>query len=305
MKFLLKILIVAISLVMLPNAVLCAAKNTACKPYTEKDLNSIKASNDPNFIIGAGVVSILINPASTIGKELLDIGGRIESTKGVATTSLIVYQLSHDSPLKPFRENIRKLLQDDKDNALPYYLDALLQQEEVGDQEALVQIKKGNAKIFNSYPKQRFYSIVEAAKLAKCGEVRARQYAVSNLPITSTYVKLRHLCQKLVESNGEEARKACFLMGQNLERGSQTCIEKITSLGIQSNSLNDSPSNAAIRMEIKKKREQALACGKRGNGHISESDVTKDADLQYYEIFLKSGEAAAQDFLSDFVKRKR
>lgn len=286
------------------SANLWASESTTCKPYTEKELTSIKASNDANSIMGAGVVDLLINPKSTTGKELLDLGSRIESPKRTATLSLIVYQLSHDSPLKPFREYILQLLQDDKENALPYYLNALLQQEEVGDSEALAQIKKGNTKVFNSYPKKRFTAIADAAERAKCGGIQARQYAFYNLPLTSTYIKLRHLCQKLSESSGQEAKNACFVMGQNLERASLTCIEKVNSLSIQKISLADIPSNATARAEIEKKRKQALACGERRSADISESDVTEEADKQYYEIFFKSGESAAQDFLSEFVKRK-
>ncbi len=286
------------------SANLWASESTTCKPYTEKELTSIKASHDTNLIMGAGVVDLLINPKSTAGKELLDLGSRTESPKRTATLSLIVYQLSHDSSLKPFREYILQLLRDDKGNAMPYYLNALLEQEEIGDSEALAQIEKGNAKIFNSYPKERFTAIADAAERAKCGEIQARQYAIGGLPLTSTYIKLRHLCQKLSEGSGQEAKKACFVMGQNLERGSLSCIEKVNSLSIQSNSLDDTPSNAAARAEIKKKREQALACGERRNVDISESDVSEDAYKQYCEIFLKSGEAAAQDFLSDFVIQK-
>lgn len=287
------------------SANLWASESTTCKPYTEKELTLIKASNDANLIMGAGVVDLLINPKSTTGKELLDLGSRVESRKRTATLSLIVYQLSHDSSLKPFREYIQQLLQDDKENALPYYLNALLQNEEVGGQAALVQIKKGNAKTFNSYSKERFSAIADAAVRAKCGGVQARQYAFYNLPLTSSYIKLRHLCQELAAGgHGQEAKNACFLMGQNLERGSLTCIEKLNSLGIQSVSLDEVPSNTATREEIKKRREEALACGERRED-ISERDVTADADLQYYEILFKSGEAAAQSFLSDFVKQKR
>jgi len=306
MIFMQKVLIGVVSLVMFSGAVLWASENSTCKSYTEKELNSIRASNNPNLIMGAGIVELISNPSSTIGKDLLGLSSRTESPKGTATVSLIVHQLNSDynQPLKPLRENVIQLLQDDKDNALSYYLNAILSQEEGRDQEALAQIKKGNSKIFNSYPKERFYAIAQAAKMAKCSETQARQHAFWNSHSGAIYIKLRHLCKKLVESYGEDTRKACYLAGQNLERGSLTFIEQLSSLAIQSDSLGDSPSNAAARAEIKKKRDDINTCRERTAIDIPETAVTDDADLEYYRILLSKGECSARDFLTDFVKRK-
>ncbi len=197
-----------------------------CKPYTEKELNTIKTGSDPSLIMGAGIVDLFSNPLSTVGQELLNLGSRIESPKGMATVSLIVDQLNrnYNSSLKPLRENIIQLMRDDKDNALSYYLNALLQEEEGASQESLALIQKGNAKIITSYPKQRFHAIVEAGKIAKCEKIQAQRFALWNSFSTSVFIRSRKLCDNLVKANGQEAKKACFVMGQNLEHASITRV---------------------------------------------------------------------------------
>jgi hypothetical protein len=281
-----------------------------CKSYTENELNLIKASSNPSLIMGAGIIDLVSNPSSTIGigQELLNLGSRIESPKGMATVSLIVYQLNrnYNSSLKPLREKITQLLRDDKDNALSYYLNALLRGEEVESQEALALIKNGNTKSFNSYPKQRFDAIVQAGKIAKCKKIQAQQYALLNSLSTSVFIKTRHLCQKLIESNDTEAKNACLVMGQNLERSSITIVDKLNSLGIQKIALDNSPSNATALTEIKNKKDRALNCdGRKPTELIPEADVTEDMDLKYDKIYLESGECSALEFLFEAVKQKK
>jgi len=93
-------------------------------------------------------------------------------------------------------------------------------------------------------------------------------------------------------------------MGQKLEQGSLTCLGKIFGLVIQSDSFDDSPSNAVARMEIKKKWQSANSCGERRAWDIDETDMTEEADSKFYEIYLEKGEAAAQEFLADSVKQR-
>src|SRR5271169_5897618 len=130
-------LAIATAIVLFSESSLSASDNTICRPFTEKEINAIKASNNPNLIMGSGILDPLINPTSAVGKELLSLSSQIESPKGVATVTLIVNQLDNNLPLKPLRESIAHLLQDDKDNALSYYLNALLQEEDGKNQEAL------------------------------------------------------------------------------------------------------------------------------------------------------------------------
>jgi|ERR1039457_5470180 hypothetical protein len=275
-----------------------------CKPYSKKQLESIKASRNPNLIAGAGAIDFLTNPASTVSKDFLAMGSRIESPKGAATVYLITFQLNQNLPLIPLKEHILELLHDDKENALPYYLNALLKQEKSKEKDALEQIKKGNEKTFNSYLKQRFYSTVKAAQIAKCSGNHARRHAIWNSVSDVITRKSRQLCRNLIKSNGQDARNACFLMGQKLEQGSLTCLGKVFGLVIQFDSFDDIPSNAAARMEIKKKWQSAYACGERRAWDIEETDMTEVADLNFYEIYLEKGEAAAQEFLADSVKQR-
>lgn len=283
-------------------------KTIACKPYTEKELNLIKASGNSSFIMGAGIIDLVSNPSSTIGQELLNLSSQIEFPKGMATVSLIIYQLNrnYNSSLKPMRENITQLLRDDKDNALSHYLNALLRDEEGESREALALIKNGNTKSFNSYPKQRFDSILEAGKVSKCKIIQAQQYALLNSLSTSVFIKARHLCQKLIASNDTEAKNACLLMGQNLERSSISIVDKLNSLGIQKIALDNSPSNATVLAEIKHKKDRALNCdGRKPTEWIPEVDVTVDMDLKYDKIYLESGECSALEFLSEAVKQRK
>ena len=274
-----------------------------CKPIEEKESQIIRNSQNPKLLTGAALVGCSTGLVSDERRKLLESASRIESPKGLATLSLIELEFDEpwiDSPLKPStKQSILNLLHDDKDNAQSYYLYALLQMEAVGNQESLSQIVKGNEKTFKSYSKQRFNAIVEAAEKAKLSRIQARQCAFPLFSITNTYSKLRHLCQKLVKSEGQEAKNACFVMGQNLEEGSLTFIEQITSLNIQSDTLNESTSAAG--MAIKKRRDTIKASL---GACFPETDLPEDALLHYYEILLDKGEASARDFLSDFVKQK-
>jgi len=275
-----------------------------CKPYSKKQLDSIKASNNPSLIAGAGALEFLTNPTSTEIKNLLTTGSRIESPKGPATVSLITFQLNQDLPLKPLKEDISELLQDDKENALSHYLNALLLQEESNDKEALSQIQKGNKNNYNGYVKERFYTDVDAALIANCSVKHARHFAIFASSTDVIPRKLRHLCRNIVKSFGQDARDACFIMGRKLEDGSLTCLGKIFSLNIQTDSLDDSLAATAVRTKIKKKWQSANACGEKRACDVDETDVPEEADSRFYEIFLGKGEAAAQEFLADFVRQK-
>lgn len=304
-----KRLIVIVILVILPFALFAlleASENKTCRPYTEKELSLIRGSNNPNLIMGSGVVDLLINQKSAIGRELLGLGSRIESPKGIATVSLVINHLNQDLPLKPLRKTISQFLHDDKNNALSYYLNALLQEEEGNNQESLTQIKKGNTRIFNGYPKKRFHAIVKAGEMADCKKITIQRHALLNSLSTIVYIKARHLCQKLIERNGQEGQNACFLMGENLERASLTIVEKLNSLAIQKIALDGSTTNAVALNEIKNRRELALSCNGRKSGWewIGEDKVPEDIDLKYTEIYLESGECAALEFLSDYLNRK-
>jgi hypothetical protein len=92
-----------------------------CKSYTEKELNTLKKSNNPSLIASAGIVEIVISTTSTIGRELLSFGSEMESPKRAATAALIINQLNNDLSLKPFRDTISQFIQDDKENAFSYY----------------------------------------------------------------------------------------------------------------------------------------------------------------------------------------
>lgn len=276
-----------------------------CKQLSEKELGSIKASNDPKLMMGNGIVNLASNPTSSIGKDFLESASRIESPKGAATITLFSYNLdpSRTLPLEPFKENIVGLLQNDKDNALSYYLNALLLHEEHADQRALDQIKKGNIRKFNDYSKQRFYAIAQTADMNGCGARQSRELAFWNSNSAAIYLKLRHLCRNLSKELGQDAQDTCMAMGKNLEASSLTCLESLFSLAMQSESLNQIASDDATRAEIKKRRDAAFACGAR-TADVSETDITDEIDKQYYEIYLARGEAAAQQFLNAVITRK-
>ena len=287
-------LFVIIIFMLLPGATSKAYEDTICRSFSEKEIDFIKTSQNPKLLTGAG----LIEQYNSVGKEFLELASRIESPKGLGTFSLIHLEIG-ESPQKPStRENILKLLHDDEDNAQSYYLNAILQAETAGEKEAISQIKKGNAKLFKTYLKQRFEAVVDAATSAKYNGIQARRCAFDRSFVAHTYVKLRRLCLKLGQSNGQEAKDACFRMGENLEKGSLTLVEQMISRGIQF----DSAADTAIKkkLELKHTRNASIEC----NADVPEDVVPEDVELQFYEIFLKSGEPAAQEFMSNYMKQK-
>jgi hypothetical protein len=274
----------------------------SCKPYKEKDLITIKASNRPGLIAGTGLVELVIRPTSTVGVELLFLASQKESPKGLATTALIINQLNNYLPLKPLKNNIEQLMHDDKDNALPFYADALVLMEDGKEQEALAQIKIGNTKKFNGYSKQRFYEIVDAGVKAGagCKKIEIQRHALWQSFNTGLLIKSRKLCEKLVASNEPQARKACAAMGQNLEESSITLVDHLNSLAIQRIAVNDLPDNETTLNEIKSRREKVMNYV--GRVWLDAEDVTEEVDLKFDEIFLDSGESAALDFLAAYAK---
>lgn len=276
-----------------------------CKQLSEKELGSIKASNNPALLTGIGIISLASNSTSSVGKDFLESASRIESSKGVATITLLNYNLdpSRSLPLKPFKENISKLLQDDKDNALSYYVSAILLHEENNGQNALDQIKKGNTYNFNGYTRQRFYTIYKVAEMNNCGVRDAHELAFFNSHSAAIFLKLRRVCSDLKKELGQDAQEACMVLGKNLESSSLTCLEGLFSLATQAESLNQTGPDEATRAEIKKRRDVAFACGAR-TVDIQESDMTEEIVKRYYEIYLDKGEAAAQRFLNDIVDKK-
>lgn len=275
----------------------------SCKPYKEKDLITIKASNNPGLIAGAGLVELIMRPTSTVGFDLLSLASQKESPKGLATAALIIDQCSY-KPLKPLKDNIAQLMRDDKENALPYYADALLLMEDGKEQESLAQVKIGNTKKFNGYSKQRFYEIVDAGVKAGagCEKIEIQRHALWRSFNTGLIFKLRKICEKLTGTNEPQALKACEAMGQNLEESSITLVDKLQSLRIQAIASKGMRDNSAKLDEIKRRREKVLNCS-RGQVWLEAEDVTEEADLKYDEIFLDSGECSALEFLADYAKR--
>ena len=282
-------------------------ETSTCKPYTENDLTSLKTGTNPALIMGASIVALASNPSSTLGQDLLNLSSRVEFPKGIATVSLILYQLNYNNQIsvKPWRENIEQLSRDDKDNALSYYLLALLRGEDGAVRESVSLIKKGNTKTFNGYPKERFKAVVAAGETAQCEKIQAQRYALWNSFSTGVIMRTRKLCDKLIEIPDQEARNACFVMGNNLERSSITIIDKLQSLRIQRNALDPSADAKAV-LDIKNRSERALTCdGKKPEEWIPYSEVNEETDLKYDEIYLASGECSALEFLSEYIKQKK
>jgi hypothetical protein len=253
-------------------------------------------------MMGIGLINLISNPTSSVGTDFLESASRIESPKGIATITLLNHSLDRSLPLGPLKENIASLMQDDKDNALSYYLNALLLREGRFDQKALDQIKRGNTFKFRGYTKERFYAIAKVTEMNTCGVRQARELAFWNSNSAATFFKLRSMCRDLKKEIGQDAQDACMVMGKNLEMSSLTCLESLFSLHMQSESLNQTSTDDATRAEIKKRRDVAFACGARTTD-IPEIDMTDEVDRQYYEIYLYKGEVAAQQFLSDVLKR--
>jgi len=275
----------------------------SCKPYKEKDLIAIKASNKPGFIAGAGLLELGISPNSPVVIDLLSLASEKESPKGLATTALIMNQLNNNLPLSLLKNNIELLIQDDKENALPYYANALLLMGNMKVQESLAEIKIGNTKKFNGYSKQRFYEIVDAGvkKGAGCKKIEIQRHALWQSFNTGLIIKLRKLCKKLAEARELQAMPACAAMGQNLEKSSLALIDQLISLAIQKIAVKDLPDNAATLDEINNRREKVMNYV--GRVSLDAEDVTEDVDLKYDEIFLESGESSALDFLADYATR--
>lgn len=276
------------------------------KGFSEKELNSIKASKKSDLIMGAGMISLAVDPYSKTGMELLALASKTESPKGMATIYLIGNSLwqNNAEPLNSLKENILTLLKDDNGNALPYYINALLLQESGGNKEALAQIKKGNEFKANGYIKKRCDVALKAAEMAKWKKQQSHSFARLSSQNHTIHIKLRHLCRDLEKEFGQEAQEACMNLGKNLEEASLTCMDRVTSLVIQSDALIDMSAEDGNRSEIMNRYKTEHACGE-CTEILQESDVPDDVDNKYYEIFLDKGELSAQKYLCDFAIQKQ
>jgi hypothetical protein len=117
---------------------------SSCRQYTSSELSILRASNDPLAIAGAGIINSFKIPASDESRALLELASRIEKTKGTATIALLTYCLDHKLPLIPLEKQIEELLHDDGENALPYYLKAILRGEQGKSEAAISEIKEHN-----------------------------------------------------------------------------------------------------------------------------------------------------------------
>jgi hypothetical protein len=304
MKAALILLAIAIPLSLYPTYSLSAQDNK-CRSYNELELKTIKTSNNANMIAASGIVELIIDPLSTDGKYLLDLGSQIESPKGMATVSKIIHQLSEGLTLQLLRNKVKSFYEDNKDNALAYYIEAIQMLEAGEKREIIAVINNGNKKNFNGFSRQRFNAITEAAKMAGCSWRIARQHAFWNSHNGALYYKLNRLCRKLINDYKQDARTVCYLMGEKLEKGSMTCIEQLQSLAIQNHALSEISSQEKAIAAINIRRARALACGGLDKLSISENDVPETADFQYYQIMLDKGEAAAQEFIADFIKKNK
>ncbi len=278
---------------------------SSCKAYTPQDLKSIKSSEDPLLIMGAGIVDIIVShTTSTTDVNLLKLGSSIESPKKAATITLIVSQLDSTLPATPLKGYIEQLLKDDPDNALPFYAYALVQNEEGNSHTSLSMIQKGNTKTFNCYSKERFNAIVHAGELAKCNVAEARANAIINSSAGTLYRQLKWLCPKLIKDEGQSARNVCLTMGKKLEQSSLTMLEGLFSLGIQQQSLDNLPINDEELAQIKIRRNEIIAhVGQ--NGDVQDNEVNDETVTKYYDLYINKGEMAAQNYLTDYIQKKR
>lgn len=331
MNFKFATLVIILSIVFSATAPLASPIAKECKPLTEKAIWSTRNTRNPELMTGAALIGYYQCSHSGKRRQLLERASRIELPKGLATFSLIDFEFCEkydDSSTKPLiQRSILNLLHDDKDNAQSYYLNALLQE---SDEDALSQIIKGNDKTFNSYSKQRFNAIVKFAEREKLSNINARNCAFSFFAATNTYVKLRHLCRRLIKSKGKEARKVCFDMGEKLEQGSLTFVEQMVSFGIQNEALSDLTPDSAQRMVVDKKVDRIFKSINRSAGIKEddipedntmrfwkiviksmnseckkEDDVPEDVRLHFYEILLNEGEYSAQEFVYKSIQNKQ
>lgn len=278
---------------------------SSCKAYTPQDLKSIKSSENPLLIMGAGIVDLIVSHTTwTTDENLLKLGSSIESPKKAATISLIISQLDSTLPATPLKGYIEQLLKDDPDNALPFYAYALVQSEEGNSHTSLSMIQKGNTKVFNRYSRERFNAIVHAGELAKCSLAEARASAVLNSSAGTLYRQLKWLCPKLIKEEGQSARNACLIMGKKLEQSSLAMLEGLFSLTIQQQSLDNSPINDQELAQIKIRRAEIYAhVGQ--NCDVQENEVNEATATKFYDLYINKGEIAAQNFLTDYIQKKR
>lgn len=333
MKFKVIVPVILLSLIFLAAAPNASETRKENKPLTKKQLHVIRKSKDPKLMAGAAMIGYK-SLNSDRRRRLLESASQMESPKGLATLSLIDFEIGKaddDSPVSPLvQKSILNLLRDDRDNALPYYLNALAQKETAGDDEALSQIIQGNTKTLNDYTKQRFNAVVEAAETAKLSRIEARDCAFSSFLITHVYGKLRRLCRKLIKSKGQTARDACFEMGEKLERGSLALVDQMLSMGIQNEALSEQCPYSPQRMAIDKRSDRIYKILYRSKGvkeecipedglsrffmllaysldeeSEKEYDLPDDVKLHCYNLLLNEGEYAALEYQNKYTEQSQ
>jgi len=279
---------------------------TKALQFTEKEITVLNATHQSHLIAAIGIQSPTDDPS---GRELLELASDMESTKGLATVSLIeryfeiIYENEYNATLTTsLRKYISSLQQNHEDNALSYYLYAYVLQKKKNDREAIKQLHKGNkAKYFHSYSKQRYQAVVEASEMVKYPKFTARVYAMQNFVPTGIYMSLFDLCRNLTASKqSKEARKECLLMGKKIETASRNNIEKLFGLGFQCMGIKEN--DLESKAEIERKRKEIIDTSFQMS-RIPLKAMTEDFWIQYYQHFFEENEESATRFAEEYLKQ--
>ncbi len=283
----------------------------AALQFTDQELQKLKDSGQLKLMVGGGIQSL---PDDPLGTELLKMASLSEVTPGLAPVSLIdrYFKTRRDEDSKShvdadLEASIKRVYKGAKDNALAHYLMAYLQIEKGNNTDALRHLKKGNSiKGFNSYTRERYLAIVDAAEFVGYSKYTARSHAFINLVPMSTYITIKDTCVDLIsERDTVHVRKACYLAGKQIEAASGNFLETMIALSLQSIVIEGSSLPDAEKKLSKINRKLKELNGLREELiKIPPSSFTKDLELEYFRILIEKDEESAVRYVIEVVKQQ-
>ncbi len=268
--------------------------------FTPSDLDELAASGDTALLVG-GVAQT--DWQDRRGDELLAAAEGLTPSASLVLLAWIDRQLVAGFEAEPdaardaeLRQRLRLLHESMPDNALPFYVSAYGKLRGGDTAAALAAMQVGRERPhFDSGSRERFTAIVNAAEAVGYSPFTARYHAMSRFVPTGTYSALRRLCSELVA--GPEVNKGrieCVLLGHSIETSSWNMLERVVGLSLQAiawenvNAAEGDAARAAINS-----RWQEL---KNADHLPSLRDLSEAAWLEYFRIFVDSGEDAAMRY---------
>ena len=222
--------------------------------------------------------------------------------------SAIVYcfiREKEEGPQPPFCHGRQVLIQSfaiaDPENSLPWYQMAVLEHEKGNIEAATAYLKQENAlDKYESYVLPLFNQSRSTSRKLSYSDYLASYFAFGNMVNNVQFSYFREMCGGgTLEGLSGDFLKECLWLGKQVEKGSQTILEKLLGVLVQRNVLlavyGDAGREGLLAIEGKKQNLLQLT-----QMEVKNEGIREEQWVEFYEAFAKYGEIRA---VNQFTRR--